>query len=573
MKSNKLLASFAIALAVLFTGCQKDDYNEIPGICPVVVETNPANLGTFVSLNKIITATFNVNMEPVNFTPESFILQDQNKSTSAVNQGVLSYDVATKTISFEPSSPLANNTTYKATIRSTVKDLNGIGLQGDYIWTFSTGPSVTPLVTITNPPNAASNVSIGKTITATLNVPMNATSLNETTFTLYNGATQVAGTVSYAGYKASFNPDADLLPGVLYTATITTGAQSVTGTALGSDFVWTFSTLASGIPYVMSEDPVDLAINVPLDKVISVDFNEAMNGLTITTASFTLMNGVTPVSGTVNYSGTTANFTPDVDLLSGITYTATITTGAENLSGVATANDYVWKFSTGASVSVGPGIVNLGTSGNFAVLAKSGISTTGVTSITGDIGVSPATSTAISGFGLIMDASNTYAITSMVTGKVYASNYSAPTPAYITTAISDMENALTTAMGMTLSVINELGAGDISGMTLTSGLYKWGTGLLITGAGVTLTGGPNDTWVFQVSDDFTVNGDIVLSGGAQAKNIYWVTETQALLAGNINFSGNIIAKTLISLNAGTHVNGRLLSQTAVTLNAATIVKP
>jgi formylmethanofuran dehydrogenase subunit C len=145
----------------------------------------------------------------------------------------------------------------------------------------------------------------------------------------------------------------------------------------------------------------------------------------------------------------------------------------------------------------------------------------------------------------------------------------------MTTAISDMETALTAAMGMTTGVINELGAGDISGMTLVAGLYKWATGLSISNVGVTLTGGPNDTWVFQISQDLTVaNGAIItLAGGAQAKNIFWITNTQAILGTTVDFSGNILAQTLISLNTGAKVTGRLLSQTAVTLNAATVIKP
>jgi hypothetical protein len=138
-----------------------------------------------------------------------------------------------------------------------------------------------------------------------------------------------------------------------------------------------------------------------------------------------------------------------------------------------------------------------------------------------------------------------------------------------------METALTAAMGMTTSVINDLGAGDISGMTLVPGLYKFSTGLLITNAGVTLSGGPNDTWVFQIAQDLTVNNTaiVTLSGGALAKNIFWVTSTQAVLGTTVNFKGNILSQTLISVNTGSSVLGRLLAQTAVTLNAATIVKP
>ena len=226
--------------------------------------------------------------------------------------------------------------------------------------------------------------------------------------------------------------------------------------------------------------------------------------------------------------------------------------------------------------AVGPTAVNLGTAGDFAILTKSGISTTGVTSITGDIGVSPAAATALTGFGLIMDTNGQSSHTPIVTGKAYASDYAAPTPAKMTQAVSDMETAFTTANGLTTPApIVGLYAGDISGRILPPGLYKWSTGVLVTSAGVTLTGGPNDTWVFQIAQNLTINNNakITLLGGAQAKNIFWVVSGQATIGSNANVSGNILSKTLVSMNTGSRLTGRLLAQTAVTLNASTVIKP
>lgn len=226
--------------------------------------------------------------------------------------------------------------------------------------------------------------------------------------------------------------------------------------------------------------------------------------------------------------------------------------------------------------AVGPTAVNLGTAGDFAILTKSGISTTGVTSITGDIGVSPAAATALTGFGLIMDTNGQSSHTPIVTGKAYAADYAAPTPAKMTQAVSDMETAFTTANGLTTPApIVGLYAGDISGRILPPGLYKWSTGVLVTSAGVTLTGGPNDTWVFQIAQNLTINNNakITLLGGAQAKNIFWVVSGQATIGSNANVSGNILSKTLVSMNTGSRLTGRLLAQTAVTLNASTVIKP
>ncbi|WP_295796122.1 ice-binding family protein [Mucilaginibacter sp.] len=217
--------------------------------------------------------------------------------------------------------------------------------------------------------------------------------------------------------------------------------------------------------------------------------------------------------------------------------------------------------------------VNLKTANDFTILTETGITTTGVTAITGNIGTSPIAATAITGFGLIMATDNQSSHTPIVTGKVYASNYAAPTPSKMTTAIADMKTAFTTANGLTIpSPIVEKYAGDISGHTLRPGLYKWGTGVLVTGVGATLSGGPNDIWVFQIAKNLTVsNGAIItLLGGAQAKNIFWVVSGKATLGTAANFKGIILSKTLISLNTGARVTGKLYAQTAVTLIANTV---
>ncbi|MDP2981719.1 MAG: ice-binding family protein [Candidatus Latescibacter sp.] len=227
------------------------------------------------------------------------------------------------------------------------------------------------------------------------------------------------------------------------------------------------------------------------------------------------------------------------------------------------------------AIAAGPAAVNLGSGANFAVLAKTGISTTGTTSIVGDIGVSPAAATFITGFGLILDASNTFSTSSLVTGKIYAADYASPTPAYMTTAVLDMQTAYTDAAGRTLPTATELGAGDITSMTLAPGLYKWGTGVLVSAAGVTISGTASDVWIFQIAQNLTVaNGAIVtLSGGAQAKNIFWQVAGQVTLGTTAAMKGNILCQTLIEMQTGATLNGRALAQTAVTLDANAVTKP
>ena len=214
--------------------------------------------------------------------------------------------------------------------------------------------------------------------------------------------------------------------------------------------------------------------------------------------------------------------------------------------------------------------VNLGTSGNFVILAKSGISTTGTTLITGDIGVSPIGATGLTGFSQTMDISNQFSTSSYVVGKLYAADYAVPTPAKMSTAVSDMETAYTDAAGRALPDYVGLGGGDISAMTLSPGLYKWSTGVLIND-GVTLDcgGNSNAVFIFQIAQDLTVGSGAVvtLTGGCQPSNIFWQVAGQATLGTTSIFNGNILSQTLIAMNTGATLNGRALAQTAVTLIA------
>jgi hypothetical protein len=211
--------------------------------------------------------------------------------------------------------------------------------------------------------------------------------------------------------------------------------------------------------------------------------------------------------------------------------------------------------------------VNLGTAGNYVLLSKAGISTTGATNVTGDIAVSPIAATAVTGFGLVQDSSRTFSRSSLVTGQVYASNYAVPTPSKLTVAVKDMETAYTNAAGRPASVTG-LGAGNIGGLTLAPGTYKWGTGVNIP-KNVTLSGGKNAVWIFQIAGTLTVSSatKVILAGGAQAKNIFWQVAGTTTLGTSSTFNGNILDKKNIALQTGAVLNGRALAQTAITLQA------
>ena len=218
--------------------------------------------------------------------------------------------------------------------------------------------------------------------------------------------------------------------------------------------------------------------------------------------------------------------------------------------------------------------VNLGTAGNFVILAKSGISTVPPSAITGNIGVSPINSTAITGFALNLTSDSPFATSTQVTGDVYAPDYAAPTPANLTTAIGDMQTAYTDAAGRSLPDFTELGSGQIGGLTLVPGLYKWSTDVLIS-SDVTISGGPNAVWIFQIAGKITqASGtQIHLTGGASAANIFWQAFGDVSLGTTTHFEGIILAQTSINLDTGASINGRLLAQTDVTLDANTVTFP
>ena len=223
----------------------------------------------------------------------------------------------------------------------------------------------------------------------------------------------------------------------------------------------------------------------------------------------------------------------------------------------------------------GPAPVNLGMAGNFAILTKTGISTTGGTLVTGDIGVSPDAAISITGFTLAAPPTTSTTAPEVV-GLVYASDYDPPTPANMTTAVANMETAFTDAAGRPAGVgpFLNLGAGTVAGRTLVAGVYTWGSNVNIT-TDLTLSGGANDVWIFQITGtlDLAAGKNIILSGGAVAKNVFWqVSDAVNLLAGS-HFEGIILAQTNVAIRDGASVTGRLLAQTAVTLINNAITRP
>lgn len=331
-------------------------------------------------------------------------------------------------------------------------------------------------------------------------------------------------------------------------------------------------------PTVSSTSIANGATGVASNSSVVATLSEAMDPASLNGNTFILHQGAIQVAGSVSYSGQNVQFTPSQPLQTNTSYTATIkggSNGAKDLAGNALTSDYSWSWQT-ANLTPRIAPVLLGAAGNFAILAKTGISTVPTSIITGDIGVSPVAASYITGFSLSADASNVFSTSPQVVGggRVYAANYAVPTPSNLTTAVHNMETAYTDAAGRSTPDGLNLGGGTIGGLTLAPGLYRWGSSVMIT-TDLTLAGNANEVWIFQISGDLLMSAakQIILSGGAQAKNIFWQVAGQATIGTTAHFEGVILSQTGITLQTGAVMNGRALAQSMVALDSATVVKP
>lgn len=302
---------------------------------PLVTTVHPLNNASGIAVNTTLTATFNEAMDPSTFATATFTLRQGDK----VIPGAISYSGMTAL--FVPNNNLETGVAYTATITKGAHDIAGNALSNDYVWTFTrieTADVTAPTVASVVPLNNAFGVGVSGIITANFSEEMNPATFATSTFVLKKGTSLIPGAVGCAGITAVFTPGAPLEPGAVYTATITTGAKDLAGNALASDYVWTFTAgVVADVtaPRVTVVIPVNDSTGVAINTQVSATFSEAMNPDTITTTTFTLMNGTTVVAGSVTYSGFTAVFTPDVNLGANTYYTATITSGAMDLAGNA----------------------------------------------------------------------------------------------------------------------------------------------------------------------------------------------------------------------------------------------
>jgi hypothetical protein len=553
---------------------------------PAVSSTDPVNLATGVALNQHVAATFSKTMDASTITTATFTLMQGTTSVS----GSVTYSGMTAT--FSPATNFTASTQYTATITTGAKDLAGNALVNNYVWSFTTGAAIVitpPAVSSTDPVNLATGVALNQHVAANFSKTMDASTITTGTFTLLNGTIPVTGSVTYSGTSAIFAPTVNLLPSTKYTATVTTGAKDLAGNALTNNYVWSFTTVAVIItpPTVSSTDPANLSIDVALNKQIGATFSTIMNAATITTATFTLMQGTSVISGTVSYLGTTATFSPANNLAPGTQYTATITTGAKDLAGNALANNYVWSFTTASAVVPS---VNLGAAESFGGFGGSaGMTNQGIyTVVNGDIGTTAA-STLITGFH--DTGGDVFTETPLNKGMVNGAINCAPPAPGTAAKLSIAQQALAAAT----AAFNYLaglpggpdpGAGELGGLVLAPGTYTAAAGTFkITSGDLTLDAqnNSNAVWVFQIAQSLTVGKagqprSIILVNGAQAKNIYWQVGSAATIngAGGGTMAGTIISYSGVTFSTAgnvtlTTLNGRALSLIASVTLVNTIV--
>lgn len=226
--------------------------------------------------------------------------------------------------------------------------------------------------------------------------------------------------------------------------------------------------------------------------------------------------------------------------------------------------------------AAGPAPVNLGSAADFAILSGAAITSTGGGTINGNVGASP-----IAGSAIGVTAAQVKGIIYAVDGSGPAGSVVDPTllsaaKGDLTTAINDAAGRSPTPSGPNLNPGLIPGSGNIGGMNLAPGLYKFTVTALITGSDVTLTGGPNDVWIFQCAQDLQLGSGIkvILAGGAQAKNIFWQVGTSAVLGTSSDFKGTILASQAITMDTSSTMEGRALAFTAgVTFNGNSSVLP
>ncbi|MEL7589493.1 MAG: ice-binding family protein, partial [Prolixibacteraceae bacterium] len=633
----KNLLILSIALTLVFAGCDKDEYEETVGVCPLVVSTVPIHNAVDVPPDQVITATFNERMNPETITETSFTLEEGTTSTKGTTPitGTVSYNASTA--SLVPSIPLSPFTLYTGTMKTLARDLMGNALQTDYVWTFTTIPQVVlsslPIaggtaagagtfaegsaikVTATpNPGYSFSNWTQDGTVISVNSIyefPMAGNRNLVANFTLLyvvslSSNPESGGTTAGSGsYSAGTEVTVTASPNAEYNfmnwtdnGTIVSAASSYifplnASTTLVANFaVNTYTLNVTAVNGTVVKNPNLTAYNSgatvqltatpspgytftswsgdatgsanPLTVTMNANKNVTANFTAIVPVTYTL--NVTAVNGTVlkdpnqvaYNSGATVQLTATPD--AGYTFTSWNgdATGSVNpLTVIMNADKNITANFT-ASGPVVP-FVDLKTAARFGILSGVGISNNAGFSVINnmDVGISPGARSSVTGFPPAI----------VVGGAIYAADDGGAVAAMLTQAKLDLTAAYLFAEGASSPAPASV-SGDLGGLTLTPGIYKSTSTLLIQSGDLTLDaqGDPNAVWIFQVASGFTTvggaGGSVILTGGADADNIFWQTGSSAVIGDYTSFYGNILALQSITMNSHAVAVGRMLAQNA-----------
>ncbi|MGM0545795.1 MAG: Ig-like domain-containing protein, partial [Bacteroidota bacterium] len=342
----------------IFTGCNDPNSPELSeslarnNLTPLeVIETTPPDGAQDIELNTYIQALFNTTLDSASITDSTFIIQE---GTTTVEGSFSHNDSA---LTFYPSNRFQRDQTIIATVSSEIADTQGTTLNQNFEWSFTTRPPTTeertpPTVSTTNPPHGATDISPQTDITAHFNKPLNPKTINSNSFLLQLGSSIISGSVDYDDDTAVFDPSGLLREGETYTVTITDDVQDLYGNPLTNTQNWNFTIKKPDRtpPRIISTNPDNNGDDVPVNIQITATFSEAMDQATINRETFTLYERhrgkFRKISGTVNYSGTTAQFKPSSNLRDDKDYIAVISANVSDLSGNALGDSYRWSFET-----------------------------------------------------------------------------------------------------------------------------------------------------------------------------------------------------------------------------------
>lgn len=595
-------------------------------LIPTVTAVAPIDDATGVPINTAVTAAFSEPMDPISGTA-SFSLTCAAPCISPT--GTVTLDASGTNATFTPTANLEALTLYSATIAGATSRATGSALAAPHVWQFTTGvaadttrPRVTLTVPTTTIPGPTTGVPVNSAITASFTEQMAPSTINGSSFMLTCASPCVspAGTVSYeiGADTAVFTPAAPLAVAT-YTATITTAATDLAGDALAgnqaplpaaSNYVWTFTTTAA-VPAanvtVGSTNPAagqtDVCPSASVNATFTVPSRLRMDPSTVNAGTFTVTGpspastSVTPASVILDAAtGTIATFTPLSALTPGGLYTATIVGGGDGVMDLAVPaddmlNNFSWTFTVDAATGTCLAPVPLNTAsplGDFGGIA--GSTNTGIlTVINGDIGTTATATSSITGFN--DTAGDVYtespANIGTVNGTIYTCTHSTTGPtsagvnaAYCSTAMKAFTDATNAYLTLAAMPPGANPGGNLAGLTLKPGVYTAPAGsFMIQGGDLTLDAGgnANAVWVFQMATTLTVGGpgaaapqNVILTGGAQAANIFWQVGSAATInaAGGGTMVGTIISQAGIAISTVGNVQVVTLNGRAMSLGAS-----